>query len=230
MTSRGTAAGRRSEGSMQVALLLFDQVTPLDAVGPIEVLGRIPGAKLRTVAKRAGPITTEVGLRFVALESLRDVMTPEIVVIPGGLGSRAASRDSEILDWIRAVHHASDWTTSVCTGALILGAAGVLRGLRATTHWTDVDRLSEFGAIPSHDRVVRDGKVVTAAGVSAGIDMALRLAQLVAGDTVAQAIQLSMQYQPEPPFDTGTPSKAGAALVERVRAATDRALARLGAG
>jgi transcriptional regulator GlxA family with amidase domain len=132
-------------------------------------------------------------------------------------------RDSRILKWVQQTHSQSKWTTSVCTGALILGAAGVLRGLKATTHWTEIDRLPELGAQPCNDRVVQEGKVITAAGVSAGIDMALQLARLEAGDTVAKAIQLSIEYDPQPPFDSGSPAKASPEIVDFVRRAVRRA-------
>jgi putative intracellular protease/amidase len=204
---------------MEIAILLYDGFTALDAVGPFEVLARIPGAETRFVAAQPGPVGTETGaLTLVAEQSLGDVQDPEIVVVPGGLGSRTLLDDEDLLGWIRSVHETSRWTTSVCTGSLLLGAAGLLRGLKATSHWTVLDRLAEFGAVPTPERVVEQGKIITAAGVSSGIDMGLRLAQHVAGDDVAKAIQLSIEYDPEPPFDAGSPQKAPAALVERLRA------------
>jgi transcriptional regulator GlxA family with amidase domain len=142
-----------------------------------------------------------------------------VVLVPGGQGNRPLMRDSEVLDWLRVAHERSTWTTSVCTGALVLGAAGILDGKRATTHWAFLDRLSELGAEPVSERVVEDGKVVTAAGVSAGIDMALTLAARIAGNEVAQAIQLGIEYDPRPPFDAGSPSKASHEVIELVRAA-----------
>ncbi len=146
---------------------------------------------------------------------------PDVVVIPGGAGSRTKAGDA-LLDWIRSAHESSRWTTSVCTGSLLLGKAGILEGLKATSHWIFLDRLRDYGAEPTEERVVEQGKVITAAGVSSGIDMALRLIQLEAGDDVAQAIQLSIEYDPQPPVDAGSPSKASMPLVELVRAAAER--------
>ncbi len=203
---------------MQIACFIYDGITALDIVGPYEVLQRLPGADLRFVAKEAGAVTTDNGLLgLVARDALRDVTAPDIVVVPGGWGSRALERDHEVLDWIRAVHTTSTWTTSVCTGSLVLGAAGVLDGLEATTHWAQLERLREFGATPTGRRVVPQGKVVTAAGVSSGIDMALWLAAEVAGVEWAQGIQLGIEYDPQPPFDAGSPDKAPAAVVTMLR-------------
>ena len=154
--------------------------------------------------------------------AIADLPGPEVVLVPGGEGNRPLMRDPEVLDWLRVAHESSTWTTSVCTGALVLGAAGILDGKRATTHWAFLDRLSELGAEPVTERVVEDGKVITAAGVSAGIDMALTLAARIAGDEVAQAIQLGIEYDPQPPFDAGSPSKASPELIELIRAAGAR--------
>jgi transcriptional regulator GlxA family with amidase domain len=204
---------------VQIAILLFDGLTALDAVGPYEVLSRIPGAGVRFVASEPGPQRTENDLlSLVADHPLSAAPAPEILVVPGGFGTRALLGDQELLGWIRAAHETSRWTTSVCTGALLLGAAGVLNGLRATTHWVSLERLREFGAEPTTERVVEQGKVITAAGVSSGIDMALRLAQKIGGDDLAQAIQLSIEYDPQPPFDAGSPTKAPAHIVEIVGA------------
>jgi len=139
-------------------------------------------------------------------------------VMPGGFGTRAQIADEAQVEWLRAAHEHTTWTTSVCTGALMLGAAGILRGLDATTHWTELETLRDYGATPTLQRVVMQGKVVTAAGVSAGIDMGLTLAAHIAGDEVAQMIQLGIEYDPQPPFDAGSPAKAPAAIVERYRA------------
>jgi transcriptional regulator GlxA family with amidase domain len=141
-------------------------------------------------------------------------------MVPGGFGTRALMTPNPLLDWIRAAHQTSQWTTSVCTGSLLLGAAGLLRGLEATTHWTVLDQLAALGARPTSRRVVEQGKIVTAAGVSAGIDMALTLAARIAGDEVAQAIQLGIEYDPQPPFDAGSPDKAPRAIVESLRERT----------
>jgi putative intracellular protease/amidase len=204
---------------MQIAIPIFDGITALDAVGPYEVLCRLPGAQVRFAAREPGPKRTETEmLALTADHALTDVPTPDIVVVPGGFGTRPLMRDESMLEWIRKAHAQSEWTTSVCTGSLLLGAAGVLRGLRATSHWLELDTLREFGAEPVSERVVEQGKVITAAGVSSGIDMALRLAERIAGSEVAQGVQLGIEYDPEPPFDAGSPAKAPAEIVERLRA------------
>jgi transcriptional regulator GlxA family with amidase domain len=204
---------------VKIAILIFDRVTALDAVGPYEVLSRLPGAELSFVAKEAGPKRTDTGMLALSADlAIAELPDPDIVLVPGGEGNRPLMRDTEVLDWLRSAHRGSTWTTSVCTGALVLGAAGILDGLRATTHWAFRDVLTEFGAEPVAERVVVEGKVITAAGVAAGIDMALRLAALDVGEEFAQAIQLGIEYDPDPPFDTGSPEKAPAELVERVRA------------
>ncbi len=204
---------------MRIAILIFDRLTALDAIGPYEVLSRLPGAELRFVAEDPGPKRTDTGALGVHADvSLADLPDPDVLVIPGGKGSRPLMGDPGVLDWLRTAHQTSVWTTSVCTGSLVLGAAGILDGKRATTHWAYLERLRELGATPVAERVVEDGKVVTAAGVSAGIDMALRLAARIAGDDVAQAIQLGIEYDPDPPFDSGSPSKASSRVIELVRA------------
>lgn len=203
---------------MQIAILIFDGLTALDAIGPYEVLSRVPGAELRFVAKQAGLKRTDTGALGVHADlALSDLTAPDVVLVPGGAGSRALMRDPEVLEWLRSADRGSTWTTSVCTGALVLGAAGILDGKRATTHWAFLDRLSELGAKPLAQRVVEDGKVITAAGVSAGIDMALTLASRLSGEEVAQAIQLGIEYDPDPPFDTGSPAKASPELIELIR-------------
>jgi putative intracellular protease/amidase len=202
---------------MEIAILIFDRLTALDAVGPYEVLSRLPGAKVRFVAEEPGPKRTETGmLSLVADDALADVTEPEILVVPGGFGTRPLIGHEPVIDWIRSVHGQTTWTTSVCTGSLLLGAAGVLDGLKATSHWLVLERLREFGAEPTAERVVEQGKVITAAGVSSGIDMALRLAAHVAGEDVAQAIQLGIEYDPQPPFDAGSPAKAPQHVVDLV--------------
>ena len=203
---------------MNIAILLYDRLTALDAIGPYEVLSRLPGASVTFVAAEAGAIRTDNGmLTLLAERSIDEGERPEIVLVPGGPGEVAARAGGTALDWLRKVHETSTWTTSVCTGSLVLGAAGLLAGKRATSHWLALDALREMGAVPVSERVVFDGKIVTAAGVSAGIDMALTLAAKVAGDAVAQAIQLGMEYDPQPPFDAGSPEKAPAEIVEAVR-------------
>ena len=204
---------------MEIAVFLYERFTALDAVGPYEVLSRLPGATVRFVAVEPGPKRTETeSLVMVAEHSLDEVARPEVVVVPGGFGTRALLTDETVLGWLRRAHESSEWTTSVCTGSLLLGAAGILDGLEATTHWLELETLRHFGARPTSRRVVQQGKVITAAGVSSGIDMGLRLAAHIAGDDVAKGIQLGIEYDPEPPFDVGSPAKAPAELVDAVRA------------
>lgn len=206
---------------MQIAFLLYDGVTSLDAIGPYDVLNRLPGAEVAFVAQRPVPIRTEGGpLSLIATHSLEQAPSPDVLVIPGGYGNRTLLECEPLLEWIRTVHESSTWTTSVCTGSLLLAAAGLLDGVPATTHWLEFETLERLGAKPVAQRVVEHGKIVTAAGVSAGIDMALRLAQRIAGDTVAQAIQLGIEYDPAPPFDCGSAEKAPPEIVELVRRAT----------
>ena len=209
----------RSGGSgLRIAILIFDRITALDAIGPYEVLSRLPGAELTFVAKEPGEKRTDTSrLGITADAALADLADPDVVLVPGGAGNRPLMADEEVLGWLRAAHRTSRFTTSVCTGALVLGAAGILEGLRATTHWAFLERLRDFGAEPVSERVVEDGKVVSAAGVSAGIDMALQLAARIAGDDVAKAIQLGIEYDPDPPFDAGSPKTAPPELVELVR-------------
>ncbi|HEV7460552.1 MAG TPA: DJ-1/PfpI family protein [Solirubrobacteraceae bacterium] len=205
---------------MDIAIPIYPGFTALDAVGPYEVLSNLPGATVRFIAAEPGPVTADTGmLTLVAEASLDEVPAPEIVCVPGGRGTEAAIADRRIVDWVRAAHDGSEWTTSVCTGAQVLGAAGILDGLEATTYWMALDSLRDYGARPCVQRVVRQGKVVTAAGVSSGIDMALTLASLIAGDDVAQAIQLGIEYDPQPPFDAGSEAKAPDHVREIVRAA-----------
>lgn len=203
---------------MQIAILVFDKLTALDAIGPYEVLSRIPGYELTFVATEAGEKRTDTGrLGITADATLDEVPEPDILLIPGGEGNRPLLHDEEVLGWVRHVHEHSTWTTSVCTGSLVLGAAGVLEGKRATTHWAYRDALADYGAEAVAERYVEDGKVMTAAGVSAGIDMALTLTARLTHDDVARAIQLGIEYDPDPPFDAGSPEKAGQNLVDLVR-------------
>jgi transcriptional regulator GlxA family with amidase domain len=204
---------------MQIAVLLYDRFTALDAIGPYEVLSRLPGASLSFVAAERGAVHTDNGmLTILAEHTLEELERPDIVLVPGGPGEVAARAGAETLEWLRRAHETSTWTTSVCTGSLILGAAGLLEGKRATTHWLALEELGKLGAEALSERVVYDGKIVTAAGVSAGIDMALSLTEKIAGRQVAEAIQLSIEYDPQPPFDAGTPEKAPEEVVAAVRA------------
>ena len=209
---------------MQVAYLLYDRFTALDITGPHEVLNSLPDVESVFVAERAGPIRNERGtLALVADRTLDEVAHPDVVVVPGGFGTRLLLEHRPVLDWLRTAHETSTWTTSVCTGALLLAAAGLLDGAPATTHWFAREQLATLGARPVAERVVRHGKIVTAAGVSAGIDMALGLVALMRGEETAKAVQLGIEYDPRPPFDSGSVEKAPAETVELVRAAFDAA-------
>jgi transcriptional regulator GlxA family with amidase domain len=203
---------------MNTAILLYDGFTALDAIGPYEVLSRLPGGRTTFVAAEAGPVRTDNGMLTVHAErSLAEVPSPEIVLVPGGPGEVAERAGGPALDWLRAAHETSTWTTSVCTGSLILAAAGLLEDKRATGHWLALEKLGELGAQAVSERFVIEGKIVTAAGVSAGIDMALALVAEIAGEQVAQAIQLGIEYDPQPPFDAGAPHKAPAEIVALLR-------------
>jgi transcriptional regulator GlxA family with amidase domain len=203
---------------MEIALLIYDGLAPLDAVGPYEVMRNVPGWTVRTVAKERGAVRDERGtLGLVADHALEEVSAADLLLVPGGAGNRPLLEDEELLEWLRQIDATTKWTTSVCTGSLLLGAAGLLQGKRATTNWVVLDALREYGAEPVGGRFVEDGKVLTAAGVTAGIDMALHLVAREAGPEVAQAVQLGIEYDPDPPFDSGSPQKAPPEIVELVR-------------
>jgi putative intracellular protease/amidase len=203
---------------MKIAIPLYHHFTALDAVGPFEVLARLPGAEVAWLGPEAGPVSADNGLTLLAGAAYEDLPDPDIVLVPGGHGTdEGALEDERLVGWIRRAHESSEWTTSVCTGSLLLAAAGVLDGLEATSHWLDLETLERLGARPTGRRVVEQGKVITAAGVSSGIDMGLVLAARIAGPEVAQAIQLSIEYDPEPPFDSGSTEKASPEIVELVR-------------
>jgi putative intracellular protease/amidase len=201
---------------MKIAIALFDRFTALDAIGPYEVLSRLPGADLVFVGESARAFRTDMGLAVVAGAGFADVPTADVLLVPGGPGTREMTQNQPLLDWVRRVHPTTQWTTSVCTGSLVLAAAGVLRGIDATTHWGAMGELAELGANPVQARVVERGKIMTAAGVSAGIDMALTLAARIAGEQVARAIQLGIEYDPQPPFDAGNARAASPELVQMV--------------
>jgi transcriptional regulator GlxA family with amidase domain len=205
-------------GRMRIAILLFDRLAAQDAIGPYEVMRCVPGWEVELVGERRGEVRAEGGLGLTVDRELGEASEPDIVVVPGGEGSEAVAEDEATLAWLRAVDERTKWTTSVCTGALILGAAGLLEGKRATSNWLFLERLREFGADPVGGRFVEDGKTITAAGVTAGLDMALHLVGREAGPEVAQAVQLGIEYDPDPPFDAGSPEKAPAAIVEAVKA------------
>ncbi|MER6394604.1 DJ-1/PfpI family protein [Kitasatospora sp. NPDC001603] len=203
---------------MDIVIPLFDRFEPLDAIGPYEILGHVPGAEVRFVAPEPGRVTDALGALTVDVPTrYSEIGSCDVLLVPGGAGARALVADEDFLDWVRAVHGESGFTTSVCTGALVLGAAGLLKGLTATTHWAAVAELEVHGATYTAERVVRHDRIITSAGVSAGIDMALRLAALLTDDLTAQAIQLCTEYDPQPPFDTGSVAKAPAAVLERTR-------------
>jgi transcriptional regulator GlxA family with amidase domain len=202
---------------MQIAILIFEKLTALDAIGPYEVLRSVPGWEVKFVGLKKGPLRTDSGaLGLQADYSLEEVDAADIVLVPGGEGSRRLLSDQAILSWLRQIDAGSKWTTSVCTGSLVLGAAGLLEGKRATSNWLALERLAGYGAEPVGGRYVEDGKLITAAGVTAGIDMALHLVSREAGPEVAQAIQLGLEYDPQPPFDSGSPQKASSQIVELV--------------
>ena len=204
---------------MQIAIVLYDRFTSLDAVGPYQVLTNLPGADVIFVAVQPGRVTDDEGrLHLIAEAALADVPHPDIVLVPGGPGQHDQMTDGPLHEWLRAADQTSAWTTSVCTGSLILAAAGLLTGRRATSYWMALGQLGKYGAIPVSERVVFDEKYVTAAGVSSGIDMALTLAGRVAGDQTAQAIQLGIEYDPQPPYNAGSPDHAPAEIVSRLEA------------
>lgn len=212
---------------MKIAALLFDKLTVLDLIGPIEVLSWLPGADILYVGKETGLVRAEpAGVKLAVEYTLDQVSDADILVIPGGPGVRPLIQDSDVIDWVKQVHETTQWTTSVCTGSLLLGAAGLLDGLNATTHWNAADILSKFGARYAEQRVVREGKIVTSAGVSSGIDMALSLVGWIAGDEAAQAVQLAIEYDPQPPYHSGAPSKASDAVIARARKTVEDVVAK----
>jgi transcriptional regulator GlxA family with amidase domain len=207
---------------MKTSILIFDGITGLDAIGPYEVLRSVPGWEVEFVAASVGEKRTDSGALGISADyALDEVTETDIVLVPGGAGNRPLLEDDEVLGWLREIDGATKWTTSVCTGSLVLGAAGLLEGKRATGHWLYLEPLRAYGADPVGGRFVEDGKVITAAGVSAGIDMALHLVGQELGPEMAQAVQLAIEYDPQPPFDAGSPAKAPAAIVEAVTAVND---------
>ena len=206
---------------MQIAIPIFDQLTALDCVGPYEVLQRLPGTTVAFVGKEKGNIRTDNGFLGLAVDyTFDEISSPNVILVPGGVGTRAFldGNDHEIITWLKNAHLTSQYTTSVCTGSLVLAAAGLLTDLTATTHWSAYDTLKELGSLPVADRVVEhlDQRIITAAGVSAGIDMALRLSQLLVDTEAAKAMQLMIEYDPQPPFNAGTVSAAGEQVMERL--------------
>ena len=209
---------------MQIAIGLYPEFTALDAIGPYQVFTQVPGVEVVLCAERTGRLSDDVGLLHLDIEhTFDDVATPDITLVPGGFVTRRLARDRDpIVGWLAGAHEHTTWTTSVCTGALLLGAAGLLDGLDATTHWYAYDELARYGARPTEQRVVQQGKVWTAAGVSAGIDLALTLVAEIWGPELSQAIQLGIEYDPQPPYDSGSPSKADPEILALVRAVSEQ--------
>ena len=209
---------------MQIAIGLYPGFTALDAIGPYQVLTNVPGVEVVLCAESTGRLSDDNGLLHLDIEhTFAEVTAPDVTLVPGGFVTRRLARDRDpIVDWVAATHATTTVTTSVCTGALLLGAAGILDGLDATTHWFAYDELAKYGANPTEQRVVRQGKVWTAAGVSAGIDLALALTAELWGPEVAQAVQLGIEYDPQPPFDSGAPSKADPEILALVRAVSEQ--------
>ncbi|MEM7436152.1 MAG: DJ-1/PfpI family protein [Myxococcota bacterium] len=202
---------------MEIGFVLFDRVTALDAVGPYEVLQRLPDSEIRFVGHRKGEVRTDNGFLGLTVDFTFDELpSPDIVVVPGGIGTRTLVHDEALLEWLRGAHEHTKYTTSVCTGSLLLAAAGILKGVDATTHFSARTILSKYGANPVEDRVVKRGKIITAAGVSSGIDMALALAEKLADATTAKALQLMIEYDPHPPHDAGALHKVDAEVLGRV--------------
>lgn len=203
---------------ISIAIAVFPRLTALDAIGPYEVLQRIPQFDLTFVGHERGEVRTENGMLGLTVDAvLEDMPSPDVLIVPGGVGSRPMQHDERMLAWVRGAHASSRWTTSVCTGSLVLGAAGLLSGLTATSHWATYAELEAHGATAVADRVVEhaEQRIITAAGVSSGIDMAIRLTELLLDDTAAQAAQLLVEYDPQPPFDAGAPGKVSREVLRR---------------
>ncbi|WP_448503033.1 DJ-1/PfpI family protein [Sphingomonas sp.] len=207
---------------MRIAFPLYDGVTQLDLTGPAQLLSRMPDARIDLVAGRMGPFSTDSGFPLHATATFDQVSDADILCVPGGFGTTAAMEDDALIEWVARIGAGAAWVTSVCTGSLILGAAGLLAGYRATCHWAAREHLARFGAIPVAGRVVFDRNRVTGGGVTAGIDFALALIAAIAGEDHARFVQLSLEYDPAPPFDAGSPDRADPATVERYRAMVAR--------
>jgi len=205
---------------MEIAIMLYDGITALDAIGPYEVFAATMKCKVKFVAKEKGLIKLDSKMGYMHADySFSEITSADILVVPGCSppNYKAPMNDEATLNWIRQLHETTTWTTSVCNGSLILSAAGLLNGAKATSHWGSFELLRSLGAIPTDERVVRHGKIVTAAGISSGIDMALQLAAWEMGEEMSKGVQLILEYDPQPPFDAGSPHKAPAPLVEQIR-------------
>lgn len=214
------------DSSVTIGFLLFPALTQLDLTGPWEVFARLPGVKLHLIWKDRQPVIADRGMAILPDTTFADCPALDLLCIPGGPGQIALMNDSETLAFVRAKACAAKWVTSVCTGSLVLGAAGLLRGYRATTHWGSLDQLSLLGAIPVEQRVVCDRNRITGAGVTSGIDFALTVTEAIAGRETAELIQLQMEYDPDPPFTSGSPRTASAARLNQARAQMKEFIAR----
>jgi cyclohexyl-isocyanide hydratase len=201
-----------------IGMLIFPKLTQLDMTGPYEVLARLPNTTVHLVAHTLDPVTTDRGLKIVPTTTFADCPPLDVLMVPGGPGQQDLMEDETALEFLRRHAGTAKYVTAVCTGSLVLGAAGLLKGKRATTHWAAIDHLTSLGAIPVSERVVVDGNVVTGAGVASGIDFALKLAAMLEGEDVARQIQLQIEYDPAPPFDSGSPRTAAPAIVAALRA------------
>jgi len=205
------------QSTLKIAILLFENFAALDVVGPYEVLSKTPNSKIYLVAIKPGLYKDVKGLQISADYSLKDIENPDILIIPGGFGIDSILENQKIIEWIQNAHKTNKWTVSVCSGALLLGAAGILKNCKATTHWNRKEQLIKYGVIIQNERYVKDGKIITSAGVSAGIDMSLYLLSLVVNENYAKIVQLGMEYDPQPPFDSGSPEKAPKQVVDKIR-------------
>ena len=211
---------------MHIGILIFPAVTQLDATGPAQVLARTPGATLHMIWKTRDPVKTDAGFSIVPTTTFADCPQLDVICIPGGAGQIDLMNDAETLSFVAAQGAKARYVTSVCTGSLVLGAAGLLNGYKSACHWASRDLLAAFGAIPVAERVVRDRNRFSGGGVTAGIDFGLTLLAELAGDEVAQSVQLGLEYDPQPPFQSGSPEKAGAERTARVRAQMEKMIAR----
>lgn len=202
---------------VKIGILIFNGLAALDAVGPYEILSRIPNAQVSFISINAGPIESIGGLQLIAKHTIYEDTNYDVIIIPGGNGIREMTKNKDVLNWVRERNKNSKYTTSVCTGALLLGAAGLLTDIKATTHWLCRDELKNYNAIVVKDRYIQQGKIITSAGVSAGLDMSLKLTELLTNTTLAQTIQLSIEYDPKPPFNSGSPETASEEMVNLIK-------------